>query len=169
MAVLSPGTARAQPTLCGAGIYKEAHMPGYDLAQDLGEHEVTVLSTGLTDKDGDGTSIVVNCTFQFADGERGLKDLYPCATDKAAQITRKSLKAMGFDMDKNSTILLQEKPELLKGNKVRVVVEEHEYNGKITNRITWINAIKKPAPKASIANLDARLRNVKNVNAGEEL
>ena len=111
-------------------------MPGYDLSQDLGEHEVTVLSTGLTDKDGE------------ADRRRKRRER-PCATDKSAHITRKSLKAMGFDMDKNSTILLQEKPELLKGNKVQVVVEEHEYNGKITNRITWINAIKKPAPKAS--------------------
>ena len=49
MALLALGRARAQPTLCGTGIYKEEHMPGYDLSQDLGEHEVTVLSTGLTD------------------------------------------------------------------------------------------------------------------------
>jgi hypothetical protein len=142
---------------------------GYDVQQDLADHDVVVESHGLTDKDGDGSNIVINIRVRFKNGEIGSKDLYPCASDKALQIARKSLKAMGFDIDKRDIGELEENHALLAGAPVRVVVEEHEYNGKVTNRISWVNPIPKPAPKSSLADLTKRLRNAKNDNASEAL
>ena len=144
-------------------------MPGYDLSQDLGDHDVTVESVELVDKDGDGANTVVACRFRFKDGEVGGKDLYPCKGDKSLALTRKALKAMGFDMDSRSTNELRENAALLKGNSVRVVVEEHEWNGNVTNRISWVNAIPKAPTKNALSSLDAKLRMVKKSNSEEAL
>ena len=141
----------------------------YDVQQDLGDHDAVVDSHGLTDKLGDGSNIVVNIRFKFKDGELGNKDLYPCASEKSLEITRKSLRAMGFDIDKRDIGELQENQTLLKGAAVRLVVGEHEYKGNVTNQIQWINAIQKPAPKSALSALTQKLRNVKKSNAEEAL
>lgn len=141
----------------------------YDVQQELGDVDAVVESHGLTDKDGDGSNIVVNIRLRYADGEVGNKDLYPCASEKSLQITRKSLKAMGFDIDKRDIGELEQNHELLKGAPVRTVIEEHEYNGKVSNRIAWINAIPKPAPKNSLDALTKKLRSVKIENRNAEL
>src|SRR4051812_14698007 len=114
---------------------------GYDVNQALGDHEVAVESHGLTDKDGDGSNIVINLRFKFKDGEVGNKDLYPFASEKSLQIARKSLKAIGFDIDTRDIGELQENQTLLKGVRAILVVEEHEYKGNVANRIAWINAV----------------------------
>lgn len=139
---------------------------GYDVQQALGDHDVTVESNSLTEKEPG--VIVVGFRLKFKNGEIGNKDLYPLASEKSLQITRKTLRAMGFDMDKRSLDELQT-PALLKGASVRAVVEENEYNGKITNRISWINAIPKPPSKDAIKDLQLKLRNAKNDNAEEAL
>ena len=142
---------------------------GYDVQQDLGSHDATVEAVELIDKDGDGANTVVACLFRFKNGEIGNKDLYPTKNDKSLEITRKSLRAMGFDMDKRSTSEIQGNSALLKGNPVRLVVEEHEWNGNITNRISWINAIPKPATKGALSSLDAKLRMAKKSNQEDTL
>lgn len=141
----------------------------YDIEkQALGEHEVTVESHGLTDRAGDGSNIVVNLRFKFQNGEIGNKDLYPCASEKSLQITRKSLKAIGFDVDSRDIGELQDNQTLLAGAKVKVTVEEQEYKGQVSNRITWVNAIKKPAAKAALSALTSKLRTVKKSNDNSE-
>jgi hypothetical protein len=143
---------------------------GYDVQQALGDHEVTVESHGLTDKAGDGSNIVINFRFKFSDGELGNKDFYPCSSEKSLQITRKSLKAMGFDIDSRDIGELDANHELLKGQKVKAVVEEQEYHGKVSNKITWINALNKPvSDKLALKNLTMKLRAVKKENVDNEL
>jgi len=142
---------------------------GYDCQQGLGEHDVTLESIGFTDKDGDGSNIVLNMRIRFSDGEIGNKDLYPFSSDKSLQITRKTLKACGFDMDKRDLSEIMENPTLLKGAKIRATVEEHEWQGKVSNRISWINAIPKPIDKLALANLTMKLRQVKKENLNNEL
>lgn len=143
---------------------------GYDIErQSIGEHEVTVDWHGLTDKAGDGSNIVINLRLKFQDGEVGNKDLYPCSSEKSLQITRKSLKAMGFDIDSRDIGELESNHELLKGKKVRCTVDEQEYKGKVANKITWINPIPKAPEKIVLANLTMKLRQVKKENVDNEL
>ena len=144
-------------------------MAGYNVEQALGPHEVVVQSCALIDKDGDGANIVLSVTVQFKNGERGVKDLYPCKGPKALNICRKSLKAMGFDIDQQSLDELAANPELVAGAKVQVTVEENEYNQQVTNRIAWINPIPKVPPKSRLSALTAALRTAKNANAEEEV
>jgi hypothetical protein len=140
---------------------------GYDVQQSLGDHDVTVESHSITEKEPG--VLVVSLRLKFSDGELGSKDLYPLASEKSLQITRKTLRAMGFDMDKRDLGELNKNGKLLAGAKVRAVVEENEFNGKITNRISWINAIPKPPSQDALKDLQAKLRNVKNDNAEEAL
>lgn len=143
---------------------------GYDIErQAIGDHDVTVEWHGLTDKAGDGSNVVINLRLKFQNGEVGNKDLYPCSSEKSLQITRKSLKAMGFDIDSRDISELESNHELLKGAKVRAVVEEQEYKGQVSNKITWINPIHKSPEKIVMANLTMKLRQVKKENLNDSL
>lgn len=139
---------------------------GYDLSQALGDNDVTVETVDIIEK---GADLIVHVRVKFKDGEIGDKDLYPLKSEKSAQICRKSLSAMGFNMDQRELDEFLGNPALLKGNLCRVVVEENDYKGNITNRISWINAIPKAASKGLLAQAQAKLRNVKNVNADDSL
>lgn len=79
------------------------------------------------------------------------------------------MKAMGFDVDNRSLDEIVANPELLKGAKVGVTVEENVYNGNVTNRIAWINSIRKPPTKDGLSKLTSALRNAKDSNAEEAL
>lgn len=138
----------------------------YDVTQALGDHDVTVDTVDVIES---GADLVVKIRFKFQNGEIGNKDLYPIKSEKSAQLSRKALSAMGFNMDDRDLGEFQKNPAILKGNAVRVVVQENEFNGQITNRIAWINAIPKPAGKSLLDKANARLRNVKTSNASEEL
>jgi len=138
----------------------------YDLNQGIGTHDVEVDTVDVIEK---GSDLIVHVRVKFKDGEIGDKDLYPIKSEKAAQICRKSLSAMGFSMDNRDLGEFQKNPALVKGNAVRVVVDESEYKGNVTNRISWINAIPKPASKSLLDQANAKLRNVKTDNASEAL
>ena len=138
----------------------------YDLNQSIGTHDVTVDTIDIIEK---GADLIVHVRVKFKDGEMGDKDLYPVKSEKAAQICRKSLSAMGFSMDTRDLEEIQKNPEILKGNACRVVVDENDYKGNITNRISWINAIPKPASKSLLSQANAKLRNVKTDTASEAL
>ena len=143
-------------------------MPGYDVMQAFGPHDVTVESHKVIEEEGG--KLIVSFRFKFENGELGNKDFYPLASEKALQITRKALRAMGFDIDKkNLADLNSNDGKLLAGVKVQVTVEEHEYNGKVTNRISWVNPIRKSAGKSAMDSLTEKLRNVKTENAEEAL
>lgn len=138
----------------------------YDVQQHLGDHDVEVDALALEEK---GMDLILHVRLRFKDGEIGNKDLYPIKSEKSAQMTRKVLRAMGFDMDTRDLGDIERNPALLKGAKVRAVVEENEYNGNITNRISYINAIPKPPSAGLLKTATAKLRNVKNDNAEEAL
>lgn len=141
----------------------------YDVKQGIGNHDVEVDTVHLVDKDGDGANIVLQIAVKFRDGETGQKDLYATKSPKSAAIARKSMKAMGFDVDNRSLDEIVANPELLKGAKVGVTVEENVYNGNVTNRIAWINSIRKPPTKDGLSKLTSALRNAKDSNAEEAL
>ena len=138
----------------------------FDVSQELGDHDVTVETVDLVER---GADLIVKVRVKFKDGEIGDKELYPLKSEKSAQICRKSLSAMGFSMDNQDLGDLQKNPAMLKGNVCRVVIEENEYKGNVSNRISWINAIPKPAGKSLLAQAQAKLRNVKTQNAEESL
>lgn len=139
---------------------------GYDVSQALGNHEAEVVDVTTEEK---GADFIIHVRVRFKDGEIGLKDLYPLKSEKSLQNTRKTLRAMNFDMDHKDLAEVQMNPRLLTGAKVQVVIEENEYNGNITNRIAWINAIPKPASQNLLADVTKKLRLVKKDNRNEEL
>lgn len=139
-----------------------------DVNKAVGSYKVKVRGVDVADKDGDGSNIQIMVGCVFDDGEAGIKYLGG-TSEKAIAIMRKSLKAMGFDVDKRDLSELQENPSLLDGNEVIAVVEENVWNGRTTNQIAWINAIPKKAPPAALSRLTAALRNAKNDNAEDNL
>lgn len=138
---------------------------GYDVSQALGDHDVTVDTVDLIEK---GSDLLVHVRLRFKDGEIGDKDLYPLKSEKAAQLCRKALSAMGFSMDDRELDEFLKNPALLKGNSCRVVVQENEYNGNVTNRIAFINAIPKQASKSLLAQAQAKLKAVKKTGGKDD-
>ena len=134
-------------------------MPGYDVQQDLGDHEVEVVENDLIESEPG--KLVVKLVLRFKDGERGTKDLYPIASEKSAELTRKALRAVSFDVDTQDLGDLQRNKTLLAGKRCIAVIQENEYNGKVTNRIAFLNAIKKPAGKSLIEEAMRRIRKAK--------
>ena len=78
-------------------------------------------------------------------------------TDKSAQYTMKTLRAMGFPGD--NVAALNDDPPICQGNDVEIVVENEKYHDKVNAKIKWINApgssrgmeIKKDAAAAALA------------------
>ncbi len=130
----------------------------YDVKQDLGDHDGEVDTVDVIEA---GSDVIIKARFRFKDGEIGNKDLYPLKSEKSAQLSRKAMSAMGFDMGSRDLGELQKNPALLKGNPVRLVVQENEYNGNVTNRIAFINAIPKPASRSLLDKANAALKAVK--------
>lgn len=132
------------------------------LNQELGTHEVTVKTVKVIEEEGGTVKVAV--TVQFKDGEKWTKYLGN-KTPKQLEILRKSLKAIGFDIDKYPLSQLVNHPDSLDGEMCEVVVEENQYNGNTTNQIAWINKLRKAPPASTLDELTAKLRAVKK---GEE-
>lgn len=137
---------------------------GYDVNQSLGDHDVTVETVDLVEK---GSDLQIHVRLRFKDGEIGDKDLYPLKSEKSAQLTRKAMGAMGFNMDERDLGEFQGNPELLKGRACRAVVQENEWNGNVRNQIAFINAIPKPASKSLLAQANAKLKAAKKSGGTE--
>lgn len=84
------------------------------------------------------------------------------------RIARKSLKAIGFDPDKQDIGDLQTNPTLLAGNKCELELAAEEYNGNSTIKVKWINPLRKPADKGQLALMTKGLRSVKGKKDEDE-
>lgn len=100
--------------------------------------------------------------FKLADGEHKVGYLY--TTEKAIGISRKGMKAIGFDIDNQSLDDLHEKPDMLNGNVAEIEIVEEEYKGKIKEKIAWINPVARSVTKADLQKLTHALRNAKGDN-----
>ncbi len=91
-------------------------------------------------------------------------DIY--LTDKAMGMARKSLKALGFDPDKQDLDALVSNPNLLTGNKATLdIQEEHDQKGNPRLKVAFINPLPKPPEKDELKKLSQALRDVKKVEA----
>lgn len=133
--------------------------------QNIGTHEVVVRKVKVYKEDG---AVKVAAYLEFENGEVGTKYL-GTKTPKSFGIMRKSLKAMGFDVDKLDIQELVNNEALLDGKKCEVTVEENEYNGKISNQIAWINALRQCPEANDMAELTKKLREVKKADEEESL
>ena len=138
----------------------------YDVNQELGDHDGEVDTVDVIEK---GSDIIITARFRFKDGEIGNKDLYPLKSEKSAQLCRKAMSAMGFSMADRDLGELQKNPAILKGNAVRLVVQENVYNGNVTNRIAFVNAIPKPASRSLLDKANAALKAVKKTDQDDDL
>lgn len=90
-------------------------------------------------------------------------------TPKAMGIARKSLKAIGFDPDRQTLDEFQRDQALCKGKRAEIEIEDHEYKGETTLRVKWINPLPKPVDENTLSNLTKALRAVKKKDAEEEM
>ena len=74
-------------------------------------------------------------------------------TDRASGVARKSLEAMGFDVDKDNFALLKANPEMLSGKECQVEIAEKEFRDNITLEVAWIN----PLPNSGGPDEDERI------------
>lgn len=89
-------------------------------------------------------------------------------TDKAMGIARKSLKAIGFDVDKQNVLALDENPTLLAGNKCELDIRPETYNGETSLKVAWINPIPEPKSQATFDKITDQLRKVKKTDEAEK-
>lgn len=135
------------------------------LNQALGNHVCKVRTIRITEEDGGFTQAAI--TVEFKDGERGTKYISD-KTPKSLELMRKTLKACGFDIDKYDIAELVNNPDAQDGEEVDVVVGENVYNGQTSNRIDWINKIRKAPPASALTSLTGKLRAVKKSDEAQE-
>lgn len=129
-----------------------------DLKQELGAHTVVLRELRFSEEDGGFISI--GFKVEFKDGEKGWKFVNN-KTDKGLQHMRKTLKAVGFDCDKNDLASLMQNPEALYEAECEAVVGENNYKGVISNRIDWLNPLKRKPSADALAKLTQAVREVK--------
>ncbi len=104
-----------------------------------GRHEVRVVSHALTKSGQKGTPCVA-VTFEDDVGQR--ITWFGYLTDAALEWTLKALAAMGWDSNaSDGRIDSLNGTDLLAGNRVEIVVEEEEYEGKLRPKVRWVNEI----------------------------
>ena len=84
------------------------------------------------------------------------------------RIARKSLKAIGFDPDKQDIGELQTNPTLLAGHKCELELASEDYKGNSTIKVKWINPERKHADKSQLALMTKGLRAVKSKDKDED-
>lgn len=124
------------------------------MALEIGSYKVQITSNTVGTF-GDKDAVVLN--FETAAGDSGRVLIY--LTPKAMNIARASLKIAGFDVDSSDITELIDKPDLLQGNEIPVLVEE--YNGKVRAQIV----LNSRPEKAKLSRLTDALRKAKKRDA----
>lgn len=104
--------------------------------------------------DASGDKWYVYIKFECAGGDTIPARIY--LTDAAMGIARKSLKAIGFDIDAKPLEDIDGEPYILNGNKAELDIEEQEHppgSGKYSMRVKWVN----PLPTAKDTNAMKRM------------
>jgi len=126
-----------------------------------GKHIATVVGTSMGES-RKGTPYV---EARFMVGEELINGKI-FLTPRAMGVARKSLQAMGLDIDAVGLSALDLDPKMLDGNTCEIDVEEEEYNNKLYSKVKWINAIKnKPTSKT----LDALTKSLRDVKKAETI
>lgn len=100
----------------------------------------------------------IRVTFKVGEDEiQGNIWLTPAAMGTA----RKSIKAIGFEIDKKELVEMDVNQTLLAGNKCQLDIQEEVYNDELRTVVKWINPIPKPKDPAELTRLTAALRAVK--------
>lgn len=87
-------------------------------------------------------------------------------SDKAMAMARKSIKAMGFDIDKHDLGQLDKARTALAGRKVEVEVGEETYKGETSIKIKFINRLREPITEDESKSLTHALREAKKTAGG---
>lgn len=116
-----------------------------------GKYEVEVVDAYMTESKNGTPGLVFR--FENLEGhQESIRWITPATTDYVI----KDLETMGFPRAKLSDMAnLDKLKDFVKGNSVKIVVEDEEYEGNVTPKVKWINppgAMKKDSPdlKANI-------------------
>lgn len=84
-------------------------------------------------------------------------------TRKALNQARRSLEALGFDVDNSELQILQDQPIFLAGRRAEIVVEMETWNGQERAKVRWINRppIDAAKQKAELTVIGQQLRDSK--------
>jgi hypothetical protein len=110
-----------------------------------GKHEVEVVDAYMTESQSGTPGLVFR--FENLEGHQEcIRYITPNTTDRVIE----DLETMGFPRAKLSDMAnLDKLKDFIKGNSVRIVVKDEEYQGKTTPKVAWINksgAMKKETP-----------------------
>ena len=122
-----------------------------------GIYPARVIATWLAESAKKKTPYV-NLKFSVMDGDQEITNFLPIwISDKAIGMARKSLKLIGFDLEKESIYTLANGSTLLAGNEFEVEVFEEEYKGEMQTkyRIPMGDA---PLSAESASKVDAMLK-----------
>lgn len=89
-------------------------------------------------------------------------------TEKSLRMARKSMKAIGWDIDNDDLKALADLPLALKGKKCEVVIVEEVYNDQATLKIAFFNEPSKPGDPSLLDDLTKALRSVKSKKADHD-
>ena len=111
-----------------------------------GKYEVEVVDAYMTESKNGTPGLV----FRF-ENLQGHQEVIRYVTPATTDFVIKDLETMGFPRAKLSDMAnLDKLKEFVKGNSVRIVVEDEEYEGNVTPKVKWINppgAMKKETPQ----------------------
>lgn len=128
----------------------------------VGKHIVVVVKHEIRTIQRTGNRYV-SITFQDPDSGQTI-DGAIWLTKRAVSQSRKSLEALGFDVDQCELQVLDDQPEFLKGARAEIIVHEEEWQGQKRAKVRWIN---RPPPnaekqKAELAIYNQQLREAKS-------
>ena len=128
---------------------------------ESGTHDVVVAKVEFYFTMGKGTPALKILFTKEGNAEDYIYgDIY--LSDAALPMARKSLKTLGFDVDKREFDEIAEKSDCLNGAKCTIVVEDEEYNGNVRPKVKWINARGSAvAGKKLMSELTKKLREAK--------
>ena len=111
-----------------------------------GKYEVEITDAYMTESKNGTPGLV----FRF-ENLQGHQEVIRYVTPATTDYVIKDLETMGFPRAKLSDMANLEKlKEFVKGNSVRIVVEDEEYEGNVRPKVRWINppgAMKKETPQ----------------------
>ena len=128
-----------------------------------GIHEVEVISHNFMFS-GSGTPGITFCFHKLGEDDQAVMYGTIWLSQKAMGMARKSLKAVGFDIDKRNLSELEGQDGMLAGNKCQIDVRSEEYpigSGKYNLKCAFINPIPEPLGKARFDKLTQALRDAK--------
>lgn len=125
----------------------------------IGQQIATVVEHMLQTHERTG-NLYVFVIFELDGGDRIPGEIW--LTEKSMNMARKSLKAIGFDVDSRNIGELDLDHALLNGQKCQVDIQEEVFKNEARLKVKWINPLPKPKSQTQLDTITKALRAAKS-------